>query len=104
MAGIGAGVAAAVISCPTELIKCRLQAQTGARPISPATPALPLTAALAGSTPGAVQLVNQVSLVIALSKCMFHVAFCPPALHEQLQYILASHSRLSFNNVIFEQR
>lgn len=60
LAGVGAGLAAAVIACPTELIKCRLQAQAGARPISPAVPALPLTAALAGSTPGAVLLVNQV--------------------------------------------
>ena len=28
-AGLGAGVAASMVACPTELIKCRLQAQSG---------------------------------------------------------------------------
>lgn len=32
VAGLGAGVAASMVACPTELIKCRLQAQTGTAP------------------------------------------------------------------------
>lgn len=32
VAGLGAGVAASMVACPTELIKCRLQAQSGAAP------------------------------------------------------------------------
>lgn len=58
VAGVGAGLAAAAIACPTELIKCRLQAQAGAR-INPVSHApLGLAVALPGTTPGAVQLVN----------------------------------------------
>ena len=32
IAGVGAGLAGAVIACPTELIKCRLQAQANTQP------------------------------------------------------------------------
>jgi len=31
IAGLGAGTAGALIACPTELIKCRLQAQAGSK-------------------------------------------------------------------------
>ncbi len=41
LAGVGAGVAGSLVACPTELIKCRLQAQSGPRPM---TPQLPSTA------------------------------------------------------------
>lgn len=58
VAGVGAGLAAAAIACPTELIKCRLQAQAGAR-LSPASPApVSLAVSLPGTAPGAVQLIN----------------------------------------------
>ena len=36
VAGLGAGVAASMVACPTELIKCRLQAQSGAAPAASA--------------------------------------------------------------------
>ena len=32
VAGLGAGVAVSFLACPTELIKCRIQAQGGAAP------------------------------------------------------------------------
>lgn len=35
VAGLGAGVSAAMVACPTELIKCRLQAQGGTAPDAP---------------------------------------------------------------------
>lgn len=34
LAGVGAGIAGSFVACPTELIKCRLQAQSGPRPLS----------------------------------------------------------------------
>ena len=34
VAGLGAGVAASMVACPTELIKCRLQAQSGSAPVA----------------------------------------------------------------------
>lgn len=42
LAGVGAGVAGSFVACPTELIKCRLQAQSGPRPLS-TTPSAPLS-------------------------------------------------------------
>ena len=38
VAGIGAGFAGALIACPTELIKCRLQAQANTKPKASAKP------------------------------------------------------------------
>jgi hypothetical protein len=45
VAGLGAGVAASMVACPTELIKCRLQAQTGSAPAAdaPSTPVSPFS-------------------------------------------------------------
>lgn len=58
VAGVGAGLAAAAIACPTELIKCRLQAQAGSRSSSVSPARMPLALALPGTTPGVVQVLN----------------------------------------------
>lgn len=44
IAGLGAGTTGALIACPTELIKCRLQAQTASKalPTRPSTGVLPI--------------------------------------------------------------
>lgn len=65
IAGVGAGLAAAAIACPTELIKCRLQAQAGTRPSAVGHVPLSMAVALPGTTPGAIQVLNfEVSVVI----------------------------------------
>lgn len=53
LAGVGAGIAGSFVACPTELIKCRLQAQSGPRPLS-TTPAPTPTAVVRYSGPLAV--------------------------------------------------
>ncbi|KAG6387596.1 hypothetical protein SASPL_152788 [Salvia splendens] len=45
--GAGAGVAVSFLACPTELIKCRLQAQSSLATTGPAVPAAPGGAAVA---------------------------------------------------------
>ncbi|DBB06434.1 TPA: hypothetical protein ACH3X1_011992 [Trebouxia sp. C0004] len=94
LAGLGAGTAGALIACPTELIKCRLQAQAGSNvsaahihvtslPAGLATlsqsgkglasltqakgfSTLPLATATSGTTPGAIHLGDYTVSVPAL--------------------------------------
>ena len=59
IAGLGAGIAAAFVACPTELIKCRLQAQASDSKTAAAT-------AEAGTTSAAVEAAKNVPKVRAV--------------------------------------